>query len=47
LDLVPYDATFDYHNVTAEKLDAFYETNVFKIRCKEGEIFGTLKDVDG
>jgi carbonic anhydrase len=41
------NAVFNYQNISKENLEAFYETNLFKVRTNEGHNFGTLKDVDG
>jgi len=34
-------------NVSASKLTAVYDTNLFRIRTINGEIFGTYTDVNG
>jgi hypothetical protein len=41
------NAVFNYQNVSKDHLEAYYETNLFKVRTEEGFNFGTLKDVDG
>lgn len=41
------NAVFNYQNITNDHLEAYYETNLFKVRTEEGYTFGTLKDVDG
>ena len=41
------NAVFNYQNISKEHLEAYYETNLFKIRTEEGYNFGTLTDVDG
>lgn len=38
---------FNYQNISKNFLEAYYETNLFKVRSEEGHSFGTLKDVDG
>lgn len=47
LEILPENAVFNYQNISKEHLEAYYETNLFKIRTEEGYNFGTLKDVDG
>jgi len=47
LDLIKTNAEFSYTNVAPELISAFYETNLFKMRTKEGTNFGTLTDTDG
>jgi hypothetical protein len=41
------NAIFNYQNISKDHLEAYYETNLFKVRTEEGYSFGTLKDVDG
>jgi hypothetical protein len=41
------NAVFNYQNISKDHLEAYYGTNLFKVRTEEGYSFGTLKDVDG
>jgi len=44
---VKYATRFAYHNVPADKLNAIYDTNIFRIRVEEGTSLGEITDIDG